>query len=73
MIGAYGEWVPAGMARDYAVWQRQAGGGTIYNVTKNGLPPSAGAGGYPDLESVLRLKGIDFSDFEQAAAAPLRP
>jgi len=59
-------WSAAGTAGPYSVWKRDTGGGEVYNVTYGG-EPGPGDGGYRELESLLRLKGLSADDFVPAS------
>lgn len=41
---------------DYYYWAKFHEGRWIYNVTKDGKPPSKNAGGYPSLAELKKIK-----------------
>lgn len=46
------------MTYGYTLWVRQGELGPVYQLTKDGLPPPEGHGGYYKLEPLLILKGL---------------
>lgn len=61
------KWKHIGFARSYSVFSRESQitpGETVFQATY-GEAPSDDAGGYYQLDGLLRLKGVPPSDFER--------
>jgi hypothetical protein len=60
-------WTKVGIIRHYSVWYNESK--EIYNVTPDNSPPNDSSGGYPVLESLIKLKGFDISEYRGATPA----
>lgn len=52
-----GEWKAIDTVKNHTVWRKNTSDGFIYTVS-TGQKPSDSAGGYPNLDSLLKLKGF---------------
>lgn len=51
-------WTFDDLIGDYTIWVKSCPSCPIYQVTKDGHPPTESSGGYPNKEALLKLKGM---------------